>query len=120
MRPGFVLVVLLLAGCDLHRPSREYEGLWRVEFEGSQFCPAPASECTYVPREGRKGTLIWLKFASEFPAEARDMPSGVYAVTFTGRRSLFDGRYGHLGMYDEEVIVDHTISIRKIESLPKR
>jgi len=47
------------------------------------------------------------------------MPSGVYAVNFTGRRSLFQGSYGHLGMYDEEVIVDHMISIRKIESLPK-
>ena len=113
------LLSLLCGGCHLHRPSRDFEGLWRVEFEGSQFCPAPARECAYVPSEARKGPLIWLKFASEFPAEARDMPSGVYAVNFTGRRSLFQGSYGHLGMYDEEVIVDHMISIRKIESLPK-
>ena len=82
------------------------------------FAPGAISIGRQVILRG-SGPLIWLKFASEFPAEARDMPSGVYAVNFTGRRSLFQGSYGHLGMYDEEVVVDHMISIRKIESPPK-
>jgi hypothetical protein len=114
-----MLPLLALTGCGVHEPQQHWEGLWRADFEGSQFCPAPATECSDRPIDERKRqTVISLQFASGWPAEMREAPGGLYKVVFDGRRSLFRGHFGHMGMADREIVVDRLISIVEIEPPP--
>jgi hypothetical protein len=83
---------------------RRWRGVWRNEFEGSRFCPAPAMKCSYYS----VGDRIWLD-ASKSPDQT------LYTVDFIGRRTAVKGRYGHMGGSDYEVIVDRVISIRQME-----
>lgn len=113
-------VILLLAACtacsDVRYPQQRMQGLWRNDFEGSQFCAAPARSCSYVPTEQRKQPLVWLEFAAPLPPkfDASDY-GGLYQVEFLGRQTVFDGRYGHAGMFDSDVTVDRMISMREIK-----
>ena len=46
--------------CVKMSPSVRMQGLWRNEFEGSQFCPAPAKECSFALEDGGNERRIWL------------------------------------------------------------
>jgi len=90
--------------------------LWRNNFEGSQFCEPPETQCDAAKLDPRR--FIWLEL--DPPAGWEDTPpGGLYAVDFIGRRSLFRGFFGHFGMSRNEVIVDRLISIRQVEAPPK-
>jgi hypothetical protein len=89
--------------CFKMDPPRRWQGVWRNEFEGSRFCPAPAKKCSYYS----PGDRIWLD-AQKRPDET------LYAVDFVGRRTAVKGRYGHIGGSDYELIVDRMISIRQV------
>lgn len=97
-------------------PPRRYKGLWRNAFEGSQFCPAPATECG----DDTKGDVIWLGFSRRFkkPPGGPDLRATdiveypVYAVDLIGRRTAFKGRYGHMGGSDYELVVDKFVSVK--------
>ena len=104
--------------CVKMSPSVRMQGLWRNEFEGSQFCPAPAKECSFALEDGGNERRIWLDFAAPFPSSEERLPGGLYAVDFVGRRTVYRGEYGHLGVFDGEVIVDRMISIKEIEAPP--
>ena len=101
--------------CYKMLPPQRWKGLWRNAFEGSQFCPAPAKECQHVPPALRSEPYIWLNSSYSWPAEARKRveDEAVYEIEFIGRRTMYQGRYGHLGGADHEVIVDRLISLRK-------
>jgi hypothetical protein len=43
----------------------------------------------------------------------------LYAVEFIGRRTAVKGRYGHMGVFDHELIVDRMISMRQVEPATK-
>lgn len=105
--------------CVKFDPPRRFQGLWRNDFEGTQFCPAPARECSYVSTERRKQPLIWLDFSFRLPDPAEGPFGGLYSVDFIGRTSAYGGAYGHFGMFDEQVIVDRLISIQELEPPPK-
>ncbi len=95
---------------QMTQPQR-WSGLWRNEFEGSQFCPRAAMRCSYESTPSR----IWLHW------DEREQPDGaLYAVEFIGRRTRYPGMYGHLGGSEHEIIVDRMISIRQLEPGPKR
>lgn len=83
---------------------RRWRGVWRNEFEGSRFCPAPAKKCSM----SSPGEMIWLD-VSKSPDQT------LYEVDFIGRRTAVKGRYGHMGGFDHELIVDRMISMRQIE-----
>jgi len=94
--------------CVKFDPSRKWQGVWRNEFEGSRFCPAPARKCSF----SSPGDRIWL--------DVRKSPDQtLYAVDFIGRRTAVKGAYGHMGVFDYELIVDRMISIKQIESPTK-
>jgi hypothetical protein len=96
------------------KPQR-IRGLWRDEFEGSDFCKSPARTCAFRSPE----TSTWLSFAD--PKLERRQPTGaLYVIDFIGRRSLYAGigMYGHMGMSANEVIVDRMISIKQLEAPP--
>jgi hypothetical protein len=102
--------------CFDMQEARRFRGLWRDDFEGSRFCPAPAQECTF----DTAGDRIWLDFSFSVPADQkRKAFGGLYEIDFIGRRTAVPGRYGHLGMFDAEIIADRMISMKEIEQLTK-
>lgn len=98
--------------CFRMDPPRRWKGLWRDEFEGSRFCPAPATRCDF----NMPGDLIWL---NPERVSRKEPDGGLYAVEFIGRRTAVKGRfYGHLGGSDYELIVDRFISMKQVEAPP--
>lgn len=87
--------------CVKLAPQERWRGLWRNAFEGSRFCPEPATECDF----NTPGDRIWLTASADGAADGM-----LYRVEFVGRKTLFRGPYGHLGVSDHEVIVDRMIS----------
>jgi len=39
-------------------------------------------------------------------------------MEFVGRRTMYKGSYGHMGMSDQELVVDHIISMKELEAPP--
>lgn len=97
---------------------RHWSGLWRDEFEGSRFCPGPATECSF----DSPGEKIWFEYSfgmtQSRPAERKVPPGGLYLVDFVGRRSTYRGQYGHMGGSDRFITVNRMISIKEIEPPP--
>lgn len=101
--------------CFKMLPAIRWRGLWRNDFEGSDFCPAPADECRWTtPRNA-----IWLSLRKSSLYYSMEGRGGLYAVDFVGRRTAERGHYGHMGTSDYEVIVDRLISIRQVEPPPQ-
>lgn len=91
---------------------RRWRGLWRNDFEGSKFCPAPSRECS----NEAAGNDIWLTFPDEMPQTELEPRGELYAIEFVGRRTMHRGLFGHLGMSDHQMIVDRVISMREIQN----
>ena len=95
--------------------AREWVGLWRYEFEGSRFCPAPTTTCSFES----PGDRIWLDVRTI--AGDHRMPSDrygdgkLYQIRFVGRRTETRGAFGHLGSSDHEIIADKLLSIELVE-----
>jgi hypothetical protein len=101
------------ADCEQRLPPRRWRGLWRDDFEGSLFCPAPAGECRnrlILPND-----QIWLDLKPR-PAAVRDQRlGGLYRVEFIGRETARGTSYSG---YAQDIIVDRLISIKEIEPPP--
>ena len=121
MKRMLMLSLLACAACSqIKWPQTRMHGMWRNDFEGSQFCPAPARTCSYVWTGERTQPQIWLSFNGPMPPRFRDAKlGGLYEIEFLGRKTMFKGEYGHVGMSDHEIVVDRLISIREIEPPPK-
>ncbi len=92
-----------------------WTGIWRDEFEGSQFCAAPATRCAFDSQAER----VWLAQRDKsFKGGQRPYDGSLYAVEFLGRRTKYPGSYGHLGVSQHEIIVDRMLSIRKLDPDP--
>lgn len=92
--------------CYRMQNPRRWQGLWRADFEGSQFCPAPATVCTFDSTDER----IWLSGFDKVETDGK-----LYRVEFIGRRTLHPGQHGHMGASAHEIIVDRPISIREVK-----
>jgi hypothetical protein len=97
---------------------KRFQGLWRNDFEGSMFCVAPAKQCPYSPENSEERHFTWLEMQFHLPGSEDTPPGGLYAIDFVGRQSEYPGVYGHMGMSDQEVIVDRLISIKEVEPPP--
>lgn len=101
---------------------RRYRGVWVDEFEGQVFIPA-GSRAAEWPRgdarspgwkakfEKARSATIWLdvervKLDHEWRKVGRRM-----RIEFIGRKTLYPGYYGHMGMSGQEIIVDRLISL---------
>jgi len=106
--------------CYKLTPPRRRHGLWRNNFEGSQFCEAPATRCP----DASAGELSWLRYSfgvtDTRPRKLKVPYGGLYEVDFIGRRTAVKGRYGHLGGADHYLIVDRMIWMREVEPPPKQ
>lgn len=95
--------------CFRMEPAKRWTGLWRNEFEDSQFCAAPARTCPGEQPGNRQQEYVRLNWPNA------PSPGGLYAVEFVGRRSVDSGWYGRKAPNYREMIVDRVMSIRELE-----
>ena len=93
--------------CYRMDPPQRWTGLWRNAFEGSRFCPAPATDCRF----DTPGPRIWLDSER---ASKKEPDEALYSVEFVGRRTSVKGHYGHMGVSDYEVVADRFLSMKQI------
>ena len=93
--------------CFEMMPSQFWRGIWFDGFEGSQFCAAPATDCSFEMKP-----RVWI----DVPGR-KCCTFDLYDVEFIGRRTKYPGVFGHMGGFDHEMVVDRMISMRRI---PKR
>jgi hypothetical protein len=95
---------------------KRWHGIWTNEFEGSRFCEGAKSDCPYVGRDRRTQPQVWLGSEHSWSQKHKALASQgtLFEIEFVGRRTLYEGSYGHMGMSDHEIVVDRIISMRKI------
>jgi hypothetical protein len=94
--------------------ARRWKGLWKSGWEWTNFCPAPARECSISAEHGD----IWLEFA-EHAYSGPELKDGLYEIEFIGRRTKVPGHFGHLGQYDHLMVADRVNSIRLLRAEPQ-
>lgn len=100
--------------CKRMTDPRLWRGLWRNEFEGSQFCAEPATVCSF--NSDRAQANVWLDSSYSWPAEFKGKArlGELFKVEFIGRRTVHPGMHGHMGVFDHEIIVDRMLSMELI------
>jgi hypothetical protein len=91
---------------------QRWRGLWRNEFEGSQFCPDARWSCSFEDRP-----RIWFRSNTVFPDATMPRLGYIYEIEFIGRMTAFKGGYGHFSMYDHEIIADEIVSMRELPTM---
>lgn len=91
---------------------QRWKGLWRDDFESSQFCAAPDTRCETTDR----ARFVWLDLAVDLPGAKDTPPGGLYAIDFIGRKTAYPGLYD--GTASQEIVVDRLISIRMVKPPP--
>lgn len=104
--------------CFRMSPPHRMKGVWIDEPEGSQFLLG-ASDATQA-QVGLGGT--WLDLGknriSGIFQKATVADLRAFEIEFVGRQTLVAGRYGHMGTFDHEVVVDRLITARPIDPIP--
>ena len=95
--------------CFHMTPRQRWRGVWRNDFEGQIFCPAPARDCSPGSDD------VWLNFSKQLPHSKLESIGGLYEIEFIGRKTVHRGRFGHFGMFNHEVVVERVISLRELE-----
>jgi hypothetical protein len=119
-----VLVWKPAEDCYKMLPAQRYQGIWLDAFEGSEFFEG-AKDARDVEEEMTRRTAsrelivgVWVNWPAT-PASTSDTDSQsgrLFAVEFIGRRTEHAGRFGHLGMFQHEMVVDQVISQRALDS----
>lgn len=91
--------------CVKMLPPQLWQGLWRNDFEGSQFCPLAVSDCHIFSMKE--------KIALE-PGPMPGLEGALYRVEFIGRKTKYRGPYGHFGTQDHLMVVDRVIAIKMV------
>ena len=98
--------------CYKLAPPQRLSGVWVNAFEGSEFYPGATAE---PPAQARG---LWLEFEHREPLlvawRSKDPTAAVLALDLIGRRTLVRGRYGHMGGWAEEIVVDRVLAARAI------
>jgi len=111
IRSGGIQAMGTTDQCFKMEPQRNWQGLWRNDFEGSRFCPAPARQCMFET----PGDRIRLDTRDpQFP-QPEGMRGALYAIEFIGRKTAYPFLEDPFGY---EMIVDRLISLKKIEPPP--
>jgi hypothetical protein len=100
--------------CLRFTEAQRWSGVWDHGWEWSNFCAGSTEHCLVDKKSldaAKPGT--WLTFA-ENASPGDDLPDGIHRVEFVGRRTKYPGHFGHMGMYEHEMVVDRVISIQTI------
>lgn len=109
--------------CYKMEKPRRYRGVWVDAFEGQEFLPEgranpewprsdPQSPGFRAQMERARAARIWLnvdrvKLRHDFRNNGRRI-----LIDFIGRKTMYSGWYGHMGMSGNEIIVDRVISLK--------
>ena len=112
--------------CYKMEKPRRYRGIWIDEFEGQHFIP----EGTTAPRwprtdpnsagwreqaERARAATIWLDVEPVKLRHGYSNGGRQKFIDFVGRKTLYPGHYGHVGMSGSEIIVDRVISLKELK-----
>lgn len=110
--------------CYKMEAARRYRGVWVDEFEGQAFIPEGAKPPEW-PRSNPKSpewrkeadraiaATIWLDVERVNLGHTRRRDGRKFFIEFIGRKTMYAGNYGHMGMSGQEIIVDRVISLRE-------
>lgn len=110
--------------CYKMEAPRRYRGIWIDEFEGQQFIP-DGTQAPEWPRDDpgspdwrRKAdqaiaARIWLDVERANLAHKWRLGGRRVSIDFIGRKTMYSGNYGHLGMSGQYMVVDRVISQRE-------
>lgn len=110
--------------CYKMETARTYRGVWIDVFEGQSFIPAGAKAPQWPRRdpkspEWRKqadraiAATIWLDAERVNLGDKWQRGARRAFIEFVGRKTMYPGNYGHMGLSGQEIIVDHVISLRE-------
>ena len=116
-----VIVGVPVDQCFKMLPAKRFQGIWLDEFEGSIFVDG-VRDVEAAKAELRRrlaapaAHMEWLGWDDTNRADLLPPSSNarLVAIDFIGRRTMYPGRYGHMGMSNSEVVVDRMISARPI------
>lgn len=100
---------------------RRYRGVWVDEFEGQRFVPEGASPpepsrnnpATFEGREQAERAWLGSIWIDARTIDRQPRQQGTRRrIEFVGRKTMYPGPHGHLGMFGQEVIVDRVISLQ--------
>ncbi|WP_404334333.1 hypothetical protein AB2M62_12980 [Sphingomonas sp. MMS12-HWE2-04] len=97
--------------CFKMTPSQHWHGLWRDDFEGRRFCPAPARQCSIET----PGPKIWPRFKDEKRPIGNQATGKLYAVEFIGRRTQSPGAHGHMAQSEHAILIDQLLAISPVD-----
>lgn len=108
--------------CYKMEAPRRYRGVWIDEFEGQAFIPEgskapewpkgdPKSAGWWKAFEAARAATIWLD-VERTDLRGKRRRGGKMLIEFVGRKTLYPGNYGHMGMSGNEIIVDRVISLQ--------
>ena len=94
---------------------RVWRGLWAYGFEWSQFCAEPAKSCG--PPRKLDADITWLTFGEDWPSglDSKQETGAVFEVEFVGRRTVYAGSKGHMGIFQHEMVIDRLISMKEFK-----
>jgi hypothetical protein len=110
--------------CYKMEAPRRYRGIWIDEFEGQQFIPE-GTQAPEWPRGDPKSpdwrrkadqaisATIWLDGERAKLGHKWQQGRRRVFIEFIGRKTMYPGNYGHMGMSGHEIIVDSVISQRE-------
>ena len=110
--------------CYKMEAPRRYRGVWIDEFEGQRFIPEgtnppewprtdPKSAGWREQFERARLATIWLDVERANPGHERQRGGRMAFIEFIGRKTMYPGDYGHMGMSGQEIVVDRLISLRE-------
>jgi hypothetical protein len=110
--------------CYKMEPARTYRGIWIDEFEGQAFIPdgtTPPGWPTSDPKspgwreaaERARAARIWLTTDRVDLPHKRQAGTRRVLLEFVGRKTMYPGAFGHMGMSGHELIVDRVLSERE-------
>lgn len=108
--------------CYKMEAPRRYRGIWIDEFEGQAFIPEgttapewpradPASPGWREQFDRAQAATIWLDVERAKLGHHRNGGRKMF-IDFMGRKTMYPGQYGHMGLSGHEIIVDRVISLK--------
>lgn len=90
--------------CVFMEEPKLWRGRWLNQYEDSAFCSFSGSrtECDAANFD------VWLSID-----RAAGKLGRTYSIAFIGRKTRYDGGYGHMGGYRSEIIVDRVLALQE-------